>query len=107
MGCVIKKRRKKKKVRHTRLQKPDGTAQLPNRLDMMHKNVHVKASGAISAVSDHTGATSKCPEAPHFGAFLRRLMDITAATQTHHACGLVKKVCDVIRNIKTNQVTFN
>jgi hypothetical protein len=107
MGCVLKKRRTKLRFAIKRHQKPRVAAKLPNRLDMMHKNVHDHASGANSAVFDHTGAKGKRPEAPHFGALLRHLRDITAATQTHHACGLVKKVCDVIRNIKTNQVTFN
>ncbi len=82
MGCVLKKRRKKNQVRNTHLQKPDGAAKLHNKLDMMHKNVHEKASGAISAVSDLTGPTSKRPEPPHFRDFLRRLRDIIATTQT-------------------------
>jgi hypothetical protein len=82
MGCELKKRRKKIRFSHTRLEKPDGAAKLHNKLDMMHKNVHDKASGAISAVSDHTGPKSKRPEPPHFRAFLTRFRDITATTQT-------------------------
>jgi hypothetical protein len=82
MGCKLEKKAQKNQDRHTRLRKPDGAAKLSNRLDMTHKNVHDKASGAISAAFSHTGATSMLSEPPHFRAFLRRLRDTTATTQT-------------------------